>query len=321
MQNFVHLHVHTQYSLLDGQASIPRLVDKAIKDGMPGIAVTDHGNMFGIKEFWNYVKKKNGQKRDTLKSLTKLRDDLAALLEQHSDIEAYLTKLKDDIAQKQAQIDSSTVYSMEDNEALLKLKAQLSKVESMDKEFGYSIDRADERLAALSAVPDFKPIIGCEVYVAREAMELKRKEVKSDIGGWHLILLAKNLQGYKNLIKIVSRAWTDGFYNRPRTDHKDLERYHEGLICLSACLGGGVQQFLGFRIGAHAHSLIQFDTGLFTKAEALGRLIQRRTTKEPVCQIVEEIVAGFLQSLCSAYNSVCFFIILFQLPLAQKLVS
>ncbi len=244
MHNFVHLHVHTQYSLLDGQASIPRLVDKAIKDGMPGIAVTDHGNMFGIKEFWNYVKKKNGQKRDTLKSLTKLRDDLAALLEQHSDIEAYLTKLKDDIAQKQAQIDSSTVYSMEDNEALLKLKAQLSKVESMDKEFGYSIERADERLAALSAVPDFKPIIGCEVYVAREAMELKRKEVKSDIGGWHLILLAKNLQGYKNLIKIVSRAWTDGFYNRPRTDHKDLERYHEGLICCSACIGGEIPKLI-----------------------------------------------------------------------------
>ena len=244
MHNFVHLHVHTQYSLLDGQASIPRLVDKAIKDGMPGIAVTDHGNMFGIKEFWNYVKKKNGQKRDTLKSLTKLRDDLAALLEQHSDIEAYLTKLKDDIAQKQAQIDSSTVYSMEDNEALLKLKAQLSKVESMDKEFGYSVERADERLAALSAVPDFKPIIGCEVYVAREAMELKRKEVKSDIGGWHLILLAKNLQGYKNLIKIVSRAWTDGFYNRPRTDHKDLKRYHEGLICCSACIGGEIPKLI-----------------------------------------------------------------------------
>ena len=244
MHNFVHLHVHTQYSLLDGQASIPRLVDKAIKDGMPGIAVTDHGNMFGIKEFWNYVKKKNGQKRDRLKELTKLRDGLVALLEQHPDIESYLSELKASIAQKQAQIDSATVYSMEDNEELLKLKSTLSRIESMDKEFGYSVQTAEEIIAKLAAVPDFKPIIGCEVYVAREAMHLKRKEVKSDIGGWHLILLAKNIQGYKNLIKIVSRAWTDGFYNRPRTDHKDLERYHEGLICCSACIGGEIPKLI-----------------------------------------------------------------------------
>ena len=244
MHNFVHLHVHTQYSLLDGQASIPRLVDKAIKDGMPGIAVTDHGNMFGIKEFWNYVKKKNGQKRDRLKELTKLRDGLVALLEQHPDIESYLSELKATIAQKQAQIDSATVYSMEDNEELLKLKSTLSRIESMDKEFGYSVQTAEEIIAKLAAVPDFKPIIGCEVYVAREAMHLKRKEVKSDIGGWHLILLAKNIQGYKNLIKIVSRAWTDGFYNRPRTDHKDLERYHEGLICCSACIGGEIPKLI-----------------------------------------------------------------------------
>ena len=69
MQDFVHLHVHSQYSILDGQASIQRLVDKAIADGMKGIAVTDHGNMFGIKEFWNYVKKKNGARRDKVKAV------------------------------------------------------------------------------------------------------------------------------------------------------------------------------------------------------------------------------------------------------------
>ena len=80
MHQFVHLHTHSQYSLLDGQASISRLVDKALGDGMPGIAITDHGNMFGIKEFWNYVKKKNGQKRDKLKSLNSLRDSLEKLL-------------------------------------------------------------------------------------------------------------------------------------------------------------------------------------------------------------------------------------------------
>ena len=80
MHQFVHLHTHSQYSLLDGQASISRLVDKALGDGMPGIAITDHGNMFGIMEFWNYVKKKNGQKRDKLKSLNSLRDSLEKLL-------------------------------------------------------------------------------------------------------------------------------------------------------------------------------------------------------------------------------------------------
>ena len=244
MHNFVHLHVHTQYSLLDGQASIPRLVDKALKDAMPGIAVTDHGNMFGIKEFWNYVKKKNGQKHDTLKSLTKLREQMVALYEQHADLSQYLSEVKADVAQRQAQIDSATVYSMEDNEALLKQKGLLSSLESMEKEFGYSVERADEKLAALASVPDFKAIIGCEVYVARESLELKRKDVKSDMGGWHLILLAKNQQGYKNLIKIVSKAWIDGFYNRPRTDHKELERYHEGLICCSACIGGEIPKLL-----------------------------------------------------------------------------
>ncbi|MBO5795444.1 MAG: DNA polymerase III subunit alpha [Bacteroides sp.] len=151
MQDFVHLHVHTHYSLLDGQASVSRLVDKAMKDGMKGIAVTDHGNMFGIKEFINYVNKKN---------------------------------------------------------------------------------------KGLAPEERFKPIIGCEMYVARRGKE--KREGKQDQSGWHLIVLAKNEKGYHNLIKLVSRAWTEGYYMRPRTDRKDLERYHEGLIVCSACIGGEV---------------------------------------------------------------------------------
>ncbi|MBQ9137456.1 MAG: DNA polymerase III subunit alpha [Alistipes sp.] len=244
MQNFVHLHVHTQYSLLDGQASISRLVDKALKDGMPGIAVTDHGNMFGIKEFWNYVGKKNKAKHDSIKSLVKLRQRMVDTSAEHPDLDAYKQELSTLVSEKQAQIAASTVYSLEDNEELANLRSLLSSVESMEKEFGYSVETADEKIAALQAIDDFKPIIGCEVYVAREDMRLKRKEVKEDRGGWHLILLAKNLQGYKNLIKIVSRAWTDGFYNRPRTDHRDLERYHEGIICCSACIGGEIPKLL-----------------------------------------------------------------------------
>ena len=192
MQDFVHLHVHSQYSLLDGQASIPRLVDKAIADGMRGIAITDHGNMFAIKEFWNYVKKKNGARKDKIK------------------------ELKSKIEALQAELESADFPTTEQSAELAKMKAEL---DSIPKE-------------------DFKAIIGCEVYVARRAMHLK--EEKQDQSGYHLILLAKNKVGYHNLIKIVSRAWTEGYYMRPRTDRSDIEKYHEGLICCSACLGGEV---------------------------------------------------------------------------------
>ncbi|MBD5355958.1 MAG: DNA polymerase III subunit alpha [Bacteroides sp.] len=154
MLPFTHLHVHSQYSLLDGKASIPELVDKAIADGMRGIALTDHGNMYGIKEFYNYVNKKNSGKPDEEK---------------------------------------------------------------------------------------FKPIIGCEMYVAKGKMT-EHKD-KSD-NGYHLIVLAKNNKGYHNLIKLVSKAFTDGMYYKPRTDREQLALHHEGLIVCSACLGGEVPQFI-----------------------------------------------------------------------------
>ncbi len=154
MEDFVHLHVHTYYSILDGQSSIKALVKKAVGNGMRGMAVTDHGDMFGIKEFF-----------DTVGGVNK-----------------------------------------------------------------------DRKKAGLEP---FKPIFGCEVYVANGKKESKDK-AKGDDRRYHLILLAKNYQGYKNLIKLVSRAWVDGFYTRPRTDHDDLERFHEGIICCSACLAGEV---------------------------------------------------------------------------------
>ncbi len=192
MYDFVHLHVHSQYSILDGQASIQRLVDKAISDGQRGIALTDHGNMFGVKEFWNYVKKKNGARRDKIK-------DLSAK-----------------IAALQAEVDAAESVDEEKLTTLARLKAEL---DALPKE-------------------DFKGIIGCEVYVARRGLHLK--DGKQDQSGYHLILLAKNAKGYHNLIKIVSKAWTEGFYMRPRTDRAELEKYHEGLICCSACLGGEI---------------------------------------------------------------------------------
>lgn len=154
MQDFIHLHVHTYYSILDGQSSIPKLVDKAIANGMKGMAITDHGDMFGIKELFNYCNKVNGKLRDEGK-------------------------------------------------------------------------------------PEFKPIFGCEMYVARRKKS-DRSDPKTDKSGYHLIVLAKNYNGYKNLIKLVSRAWVDGFYMRPRTDREDLERFHEDLIVCSACIAGEV---------------------------------------------------------------------------------
>lgn len=154
MEDFVHLHVHTHYSILDGQSKVPHLVDKAIKDGMRGMAITDHGVMYGIKEFSDYCAGVNKQRK------------------------------------------------------------------------------AD-------GLEPFKPIFGCEMYVAHHHKEDKNKDA-GDKSGYHLIVLAKNYHGYKNLIKLVSRAWTDGYYYRPRTDRYDLEKYHEDLIVCSACIAGEV---------------------------------------------------------------------------------
>ncbi|MFR9562946.1 MAG: DNA polymerase III subunit alpha [Rikenellaceae bacterium] len=192
---FVHLHVHTQYSILDGQASIARLVDKAMADGMPGIAVTDHGVMFGIKEFVGYINKKTKGVKGKIKDLES----------ENLSIEAGTFNLPEGADPKRL------------------------------------IEANEEKIYELKKKASFKPIIGCEVYVARHGDKTK-KDGKEDQSGYHLILLAKNSTGYHNLIKIVSRAWTDGFYSRPRTDRADLERFSEGLICCSACLGGEVSQ-------------------------------------------------------------------------------
>lgn len=193
MKDFVHLHVHTQYSILDGQASIPNLVEKALKDGMRGMAVTDHGNMMGIKEFYNYVKSKRKSAQSALKDL---QEKLLAL-DTAEDFGEYATREE---AQK----------------------------------------ALEQQIATQKRAAEFKPIFGCEMYVARRGM--RTKECKEDQSGWHLIVLAKNEKGYHNLIKLVSHAWVDGFYMRPRTDHAELEKYREGLIVCSACIGGEVPQ-------------------------------------------------------------------------------
>lgn len=211
MQDFVHLHVHTQYSLLDGQASVSRLVDKAMKDGMRGIAVTDHGNMFGIKEFTNYVNKKNGGPKGEIKDLKKKMADIESGKEECEDKEAALADCREKIAAAEARI--------------------------------------------------FKPIIGCEMYVARRTMD--KKEGKPDQSGYHLVVLAKNEKGYHNLIKLVSHAWTQGYYMRPRTDRNELEKYHEGLIVCSACLGGEIPKKITNDLYEEAEEAIRWYKNLF----------------------------------------------------------
>ena len=177
MEDFIHLHVHTYYSILDGQSKIKNLVDKAVADGMRGMAITDHGDMFGIKEFHDIVNGVNkGRKKEGLEP--------------------------------------------------------------------------------------FKPIFGCEMYVAKYGPK-EQKNGKQDQSGYHLIVLAKNYQGYKNLIKLVSNSWVDGYYMRPRTDRADLEKYHEGLIVCSACLAGEVPRKIHNGDMAGAREAIEWYRNLF----------------------------------------------------------
>jgi len=193
MEDFVHLHVHTYYSILDGQSKISKLVDKAIADGMRGMAITDHGNMFGIKEFHDYCVGINKKRK-----------------------------------------------------------------------------KAGEE--------PFKPIFGCEMYVAKHGPK-EQKNGREDQSGYHLIVLAKNYQGYKNLIKLVSRAWVDGYYMRPRTDRADLERYHEGLIVCSACIAGEVPKKILEGDIAGAREAIEWHHRVFGDDYYLE--LQRHEVKNP----------------------------------------
>ena len=303
MSGFVHLHTHTQYSLLDGQASVKKLVDKAIKDGMPGIAITDHGNMFAIKEFMNYVSKVNGAKAGREKDLKKLLDKMLTMQGEHSNLATYLAQLKDDESTLKAEIaaEEKKNKSFEPSEEQAKQQAELasliSDLESMQKEFGFDAVKAREIIVELESTPAFKPIIGCEVYVARRG-NLEWKSDKADLGGYHLILLAKNFKGYKNLIKIVSKAWTDGFYGRPRTDRTELEKYHEGLICCSACLGGEIPKLITDDRLEEAEEAIKWHKNLFGDDYYLELQLHKATVEranheayEMQCKVNEQLVA------------------------------
>ena len=239
MQDFVHLHVHTQYSILDGQASIPRLIDKAINDGMRGMAVTDHGNMFGIKEFFNTVNKVNGDNAKKVKTAKKLIED----------------------------IDNGTLDRLDRNG---KDKYDNKPEAVLREEALQTIDKTTPKL-------NFKPIFGCEMYCARRSMHLK--DTKQDSSGWHLIVLAKNQTGYHNLVKLVSHAWVDGFYSRPRTDHEELKKYHEGLIICSACIAGELPSYVRANQIDKAEETITFFKELFGDDYYIE--LQRHEVKNP----------------------------------------
>ena len=192
MHNFIHLHTHTHYSLLDGQSKVADLVQHAVADGMRGMAITDHGNMFGVKDLFDECNKINKQLKKEGKE-------------------------------------------------------------------------------------PFKPIFGCEMYVARRGM--KRMDDKIDRGGWHLIVLAKNLNGYRNLIRLVSRSWVDGFYGRPRTDHEDLEKFHEDLIVCSACIGGEIPKLILAGDIEGARKAVEWHKNLW--GEDFYLELQRHEVKDP----------------------------------------
>ena len=166
MSDFVHLHVHTEYSLLDGAARINDLLDAAKNFGMTSLAITDHGTMYGVIDFYKAARKRG-----------------------------------------------------------------------------------------------IKPIIGCEVYVAPQS-RLDRDKA-DDVKYFHLILLAENNTGYKNLIKLATLAGTDGFYYRPRVDKEILRKYHEGLIALSACVAGEIPRAIRKDDFNHARELIKEYVGIF----------------------------------------------------------
>ncbi len=198
MVNFTHLHVHSHYSVLDGMSKVPDLVNKAMKTGMYALALTDHGNMYGIKDFVDTVKGVNGKTKDKIKEQEKILAKEDATEEEKSNATQKIEELKKQI---------------------------------------------------------FKPIIGIEAYCARRGLKLKDKDYREaspetgkmkivDNSGYHLILLAKNKKGYQNLCKLSSIAFIDGYYGSARIDKEVLEKYHEGIIASSACLGGEIPQLI-----------------------------------------------------------------------------
>ena len=207
MPQFTHLHVHSHYSMLDGMSKIPDLVKKAKRCGMYAMALTDHGNMFGIKDFLDTVNKENGKVKDRIKELEAQIKEVEATYGDTVVPEGTpsLSALREELEATRGQIFKPIVGT----------EAYCARRTLYDKDKNFK---------------ELNPETGRERIV--------------DSSGYHLILLAKNLKGYHSLCKLASIAYTDGLYNRPRIDHNVLEQYREGLIVCSACLGGEIPQLI-----------------------------------------------------------------------------
>ncbi|MCR5065867.1 MAG: DNA polymerase III subunit alpha [Bacteroidales bacterium] len=232
MPYFTHLHVHSHFSILDGMSKVPDLIKKCKKNGMYAMALTDHGNMFGIKELVDNSNKENGKVKDKIKELEA----------EKSKVENTPTGI---ISPEDKNPSNDENPSEGENtpavEPPMDEEAKAAKLAELDAEIGKLKGQI------------FKPIIGIETYCAHRTLYDKDANIKerdpetgrdriTDRSGWHLILLAKNKKGYLNLCKLSSIAFTDGYFYSPRIDHNVLEKYHEGLICCSACIGGEIPQ-------------------------------------------------------------------------------
>ena len=250
MAKFTHLHVHTYYSILDGMSTISGLVKRCLETGMNSMAITDHGNMFGIKEFFDYVDKHNGSVKKEINTLEK-------------ELEALQTQ--------------------PDSESTVETERAPSQERAPSEEILQKIDECRAKLEAAKQRV-FKPIFGCEAYVAKETKtnpEGSRKVCTGKENGYgnHLILLAKSETGYHNLCKIISAGWTEGYHYKPRIDHELLAQYHEGLIVCSACLAGEVPKAITNGEYEKAKQLVLWYKSVFGEDYYLE--LQRHETDKP----------------------------------------
>ena len=245
MPYFTHLHVHSHFSILDGMSKVPDLIKKCKRNGMYAMALTDHGNMFGIKELVDNAKKENGKIKDSIKEL----NDLISLLGNTEEAYKYFAKQDYESELKRRKDNGEKVGEKAEFELPNPTSADLLAADERRRE---KIAECEGEIAELNK-QFFKPIIGIETYCAHRTLYDKDANIRerdpetgrdriTDRSGYHLILLAKNKQGYKNLCKLSSIAFTDGYFYSPRIDHNVLEQYNEGLICCSACIGGEIPQ-------------------------------------------------------------------------------
>lgn len=253
MIKFTHLHVHSHYSVLDGMSKVPDLIAKCQRTGMNSMALTDHGNMYGIKELLDTAKKINGKPKGKVKDCKEAIQKAKEKIEALPRWEKILSEghMLTTIIENGQEVEKDIPLTSHDRKDI---KEKIEEGKKAQKELPILEEDLPKLEAKAAAYVPFKPIVGVEAYCARRSRLLRDKDVKEtngegktyivDSSGWHLVLLAKNKTGYYNLCRMVSLSFIDGYYNRPRIDKDLLQQYHEGIICSSACLGGELPQLI-----------------------------------------------------------------------------